>query len=83
MVEGTIAGFDDFPEARYDGGDAGTPSSSLNGTAMARMGVVDDAAEILEGHEHADKRHHPGHNPSGHAVDCERRGYDRGTVARR
>lgn len=49
-VERTIAGFDELPEARYDGGEAGTPSSSLNGTAIARTGVVEEAA--LEEEQH-------------------------------
>ncbi len=47
VAERTIVGFDELLGARYGGGAAGTPSSSLNGTAMASTGVEDDAAETL------------------------------------
>ena len=43
----TIVGFDEPLEARYEGGEVGAPSSSLNGTAMARIGVEDEAEVTL------------------------------------
>ena len=53
----TIVGFDELPAARYDGGDAGAPLSRLKGTAIARMGVEDEAEVALCGVANArDKR---------------------------
>ena len=43
----TIVGFDEPLEARYEGGEVGAPPSSLNGTAMARIGVEDEAEVTL------------------------------------
>lgn len=47
VVVSAIVGFEELLEARYGGGEAGAPSSSLNGTAMARMGVEDEAEVAL------------------------------------
>ena len=47
VAERTIVGFDVLDAVRYDGGEDGTPSASLNGTAIASTGVEDEPEDSL------------------------------------